>query len=108
MDPQLRAQLRQTIYLSQVIGRDDFNQPVYGSPQPVACRISDLQKSIEDVAGNQVVAFAEIVVDVPVNLEDRIWLPGDNPEDPNAAKSPKNRHNLTDEFGHFAGCKVWV
>lgn len=108
MDPQLAQQLRQTITVQHFLGSDEFGNPSYGAPTSYSCRIRDLQKLIETAAGTQAVAAAEVLTTGNVGLQDRVWLPGRDTSDPNAAQTPLNRLTLIDEFGNTVGVRFWL
>jgi hypothetical protein len=109
LDPQLRAQLKQTIYVaSRLGGLDEYGNPAYSTPKECRARIRDLQKLITDSKGQQVVAAVELLTDTPIGIQDRIWLPGADVTNPNQAQVPKNRQNLLGERGEYVATRVWL
>ena len=108
LDPQLRKQLTDVIYVAKPLGYDEFGNPVYGEPKPEAARRIDFQKKITDKTGQEVVAAVEVLTDAEIGLQDRIWLPDGDPDNLNDAWVPRNRQTLQDERGRFVATRVWL
>jgi hypothetical protein len=108
LDPQIRRQLCDVIYVAKPGEYDDFGNPSYGEPEPEAARIVYEQKKIVDFSGQEVIASVEILTDAQVELQDYIWLPGCDPDVLTDARAPQNRQLLHDEHGRFVATRVWL
>lgn len=99
MDPQLKAQCRQRIYVARLSSRDSFGDPTYAAPQPIMCRCEDDQETANGPDETELKTKKRIVTEEQVLTTDRIWLPGDLPTDDSKARSPVSVQELPDELG---------
>jgi hypothetical protein len=107
MDPQLRSQLAQTIYVAAPSTVDSYGQVTYGSPVAVKARV-ELQRSTENGGrggslstsdGEESASSTLVITETEIKPESRIWLPGDNQADPTLARRPLSVLRLPDEKG---------
>jgi len=80
-------------------GVDIWGQPVLGQRRMVRGRLEHKLRRVVNVIGNEVMSDHEFVTDVEMNVNNRIWLPGDNVNDVNEARIPHNVHRASDKFG---------
>ena len=100
LDPQLRAQLAQTIYVASASTVDNYGQATYGTPAAVKARVENLSSTRDDGAdGEERASSMLIITETAIALSDRIWLPGDNQADPTLARRPISVLVLPDERG---------
>lgn len=99
MDPTLRKQLRQTIYVATFTSVDGGNTPTYGTPAAVSARVVPTNGISTNAEGEEVVTTHQIVTAVEIKASDRIWLPGDATTTANA-RQPVSVTKGVDEFGN--------
>jgi hypothetical protein len=106
LDPQLRAQLAQTIYVASASTVDNYGQVTYGTPAAVKARVENLSSidggqggAIGSTDGEERASSMLIITETAIALSDRIWLPGDNQADPTLARRPISVLVLPDERG---------
>jgi hypothetical protein len=99
MDPQLKAQLRQRIYVATLVSRDAAGDPTYGAPALVMCRCEDDQEESDSTAGEELVTRKRIVTESAIHKTDRIWLPGDDRTDATLGRTPMKVQELPAENG---------
>ena len=107
LDPQLRAQLAQTIYVASASTVDNYGQVAYGTPAAVKARVENLSSidsgsrggAIGVSDGEQRASSMLIITETAIALSDRIWLPGDNQADPTLARRPISVLVLPNEKG---------
>lgn len=87
MDPQLKAQCRQTIYVAKLASRDGFGDPTYGTPAAVLCRCELDEESSEAPDGQVLNTRHRIVTETEILKTDRVWLPGDSQADSTLARA---------------------
>jgi len=93
MDPQLKAQLKQSITITPMTGIDySTGEPTYGTAKSHACRITGKIQRITNVQGEEVVSMQQIVLVGPVSHMDKVTL-GDT------ARQPEAVANYVDERG---------
>ena len=105
MDPQLRSQLAQTIYVAAPSTVDSYGQVTYATPVAVKARV-ELQRSTESGGGSLSTSDGEesasstlVITETEIKPESRVWLPGDNQADPTLARRPLSVLRLPDEKG---------
>jgi hypothetical protein len=108
MDPQLRSQLAQTIYVAAPSTVDNYGQATYATPVAVKARV-ELQRSTESGGrggslstsdGDESASSTLVITEAEIKPESRIWLPGDNQADPTLARRPLSVLRLPDERGN--------
>jgi hypothetical protein len=109
IDPQLRSQLAQTIYVAAPSTVDSYGQVTYATPVAVKARV-ELQRStesggrggaIDNQDGEQSASSTLVITETEIKPESRIWLPGDNQADPTLARRPLSVLRLPDERGNL-------
>jgi hypothetical protein len=88
VDPQLKAQLNQTISVASLSSIDSYGKITYGSPAEVAARVelvdgSDVRSYFGGAPGGEYETRHVIITEDAIADTDHIWLPGD--DDTNAA-----------------------
>lgn len=108
MDPQLRAQLRQTIYIKARAAVDNYGQSTYGSASSAAARVEEERRRVERRDGTFVETTHRIYTETAIAHEDRVWLPGDSASDATLAREPQEVHKIVDELGSVHHYEVVV
>jgi hypothetical protein len=99
MDPQLKAQLRQTIGVAARSSVDSYGQATFGAASNVAARVEEERRRIERRDGTFVESTHRIYTETAITYESRIWLPGDSTSDATLAREPQQVHSIVDELG---------
>jgi len=56
--------MKDTVTVTPIIGRDDdWNEPIYGDPVTLKCRIDEKQRVVKDRNGNEVVSSVTFYFD---------------------------------------------
>ncbi len=109
MDPQLKSQLKQTVYIASVTGADlKTGEPSYGTPLAHAARVTQKNQKVLDPQGVEVLSNAQVVVEGSIAITDRIWLPGADKTKTNNARYPKQVANAVDERGNHDYGKAFM
>lgn len=107
MDPQLRAQLAETIYVASPSTVDTYGQIAYGAPVAVKARV-EFKRSVESGGrggvleareGEQAGTSTFVITESAITITDRIWLPGDDQTDATLARRPLAVLRLPNERG---------
>jgi hypothetical protein len=100
MDPQLNAQLVQTVYVATATGAATTGGPTYGSPAPVSARVESSVKQIRGADGSVKTTSHWINSGTTeIHLNDRLWLPGADHSKPEEACIPLSVDAIPDERG---------
>ena len=91
--------LTRTLYLAIMTGVNDNAEPTYGTPVAVACRCEPKLQKIIDAAGQEVISDHQVVTLEEIGLQDAVWLPGADTEDPTAARMPLRTQQAVDKAG---------
>jgi hypothetical protein len=102
MDPQLKAQLKQSITITPMTGIDySTGEPTYGTARSHACRITGKIQRITNAQGEEVVSMQQIVLEGPVSHMDKVTLGG-------TTHSPKAVANHVDEKGRHDYSMIYL
>lgn len=83
--------LHDTAYVAQPGGTDVYGNPSWGAPTAIRCRYEERTKRTTDAeTGDEVVSTAQLLTTASVGVGWRVWPPGADPNDPGAARKPKN------------------
>jgi len=99
VDPQLKAQLRETISVAAATGVDAAGDPSYAAPATRSARVVNVTETHERGDGTLLKTTIAIVTETAVSMTDRIWLPGDSSADATLARVPRFIEKAIDEFG---------
>jgi hypothetical protein len=99
MDPQLKAQLAETVYIAVASGVDSAGDYSYGAPVARSARVVDVAADSEGPDGTNEASDAVLIVEAEVFESDRVWLPGVNQADATLARRPKRIERGVGEFG---------
>lgn len=100
MDPQLRAQLAETIYVAAPSTVDNYGQTTYSTPVAVKARVEYLVSTESAQTGEESASSMLIITEGEIKPESRVWLPGDNQADATLARRPLSVLRLPDERGN--------
>lgn len=100
MDPQLKLQLRQTIYVATAASRNNFGDPAYGTPTAVLARVETDTQEMETPDAEKRQTRWVIITESQINMSDRIWLPGVDQTQGSLGREPRQVDELFDEFGN--------
>ena len=99
MDPQLRAQLAETINVSTQASVDAAGDTGYNAPASRAARVVNKLLTIERADGTILKSDCAIITEAEIGLDARVWLPGVNPADATAARVPRFSERAITERG---------
>ena len=100
LDPQLRAQLAETIYVASPGSVDTYGQITYSAPTAVKARVEYRPKiGSKPGEGEEGESDTFVITESAISIVDRIWLPGDSQSDPTLARRPMSVLRLPDERG---------
>lgn len=106
LDPQLKKQLAQTIYVASASSVDSYGQASYGAPVAVKARVENDSSIKDDADGEERASSMLIITEDAIALSDRVWLPGDNQADATLARRPISVLVLPDERGNVDHCET--
>jgi hypothetical protein len=101
LDPQLRAQLRQTIYVATATGSTSYGEQTFGAPVAALARVEPKDEETESDTGREDQSRWLIITEATITELDRIWLPGANQTDATQARRPRKVYKAIGEFGEF-------
>lgn len=91
-----------TITVAPMTGRNAAGDPTFGPQVPVLARVeSGKILSLNGALGNVLQATHVAVTKVPINVNDRVWLPGDSTADTSQARRPLSIRNAPIKNGSF-------
>jgi hypothetical protein len=107
MDPQLLDQLKQTIWVASRVSADSYGKWTYGTAAERAARVIGRSSLVRDATGREVVSMVQLILESPISLTDKLWLPGeDATTDPGHV--PVAVATRVDENGNTDHAKVWL
>ena len=101
MDPQLKAQLKETINVAAATGADAAGDPSYAAAASRAARVVNVRDTIERADGTILKTTIAIITEAAINMTDRVWLPGDSAADATLARRPRYIEKAVDEYGNL-------
>jgi len=103
MDPQLKAQCRQRIYVARRTAVDAAGDPAFGSVTAIWARVEDDQSntyaSKDSGQGIELQTRKRVMTEEQILVTDRVWLPGTSTTDAGAGRTPLEVKELPDETG---------
>lgn len=93
------AWLTQTVNVAPVSGIDQYGKPTYGPPVARQVRLEQRRTMVTTGRGEEAVANHRLWCAEPINLTDRIWLPGLSTADNEAAKLALTVSSSSDKPG---------
>lgn len=82
------AWLTDTITVASVSSRNTRGDPVFGAQNAYPARVEPITRLTRSAQGQEAIADTRVFTTQAINLTDRIWVPGANTSDPNAARVP--------------------
>lgn len=98
---------RQTISFALPTGRDVYNAPTLGEVSTARARVQPHRKLIRDAFGAEHLASHVVYTEAALTLAHRVWFPGENTADPNAARRPVGVDPFVNGEGVTVYYKVW-
>lgn len=80
--------LTQTITLQRCVGVDDYGDPIYAVAEEIPAAVSSGYTQLRDADGNERISSHAVVTAVLIDIRDRVWLPGENPNDNSDGHTP--------------------
>lgn len=99
MDPVRRSMLSQTINVRSVLENQATDDETLSLPVPMAAYVEYKRVSFPVEGGMSSGIRPFIVTETPVLLDDRVWLPGDDPTDLTLGKKPMDVAEFRVPFG---------
>lgn len=105
IDPQIKAQLAQTIYVATAASApDSAGDPTWAAAASRAARVENKRT----MNGEELFSDTLIIVENSIGPSDRIWLPGIDQTDNTLARAPKAIYTRVDELGATSHFEVLV
>ncbi|WP_224364223.1 hypothetical protein [Hyalangium versicolor] len=79
---------RQRFHLAHRLSVNARGDEEYSKPEEHPCRYQPSVRLLRAADGSQVVSEAVLFTTVAVSVEDRVWLPGVDPEDEDVGRKP--------------------
>ena len=76
------------VTVASATGASEYGDPTFGSQRQVRCRIIERRSTVRRSDGTETDSGHELRTLEPIQLGDRIWLPGADTSSPDAAKTP--------------------
>lgn len=76
LDPALRAQFQQTIYVASVTSVSNYGDPSYGAPVARKARVVQRPRRTTNATGEEIVTTFLLACEQEIKATDRVWLPG--------------------------------
>ena len=99
MDPQLKSQLRETIYVSTQASVDAAGDPSYNAPASRSARVVNKRETIERPDGTILKTDVAIITEAEIGLHTRVWLPGVDQSNATLARVPRFSERAITEHG---------
>ena len=99
MDPQLRAQLAETIHVSTQAAVDAAGDSSYNAPAARAARVVNKRDTVEKSDGTIVKTEVAIITEAEIGLHTRVWLPGVDQSNATLARVPRFSERAVTERG---------
>jgi hypothetical protein len=88
LDPQLFAQMAQTVSVAASSGVSDTGQPAYAAATSLAARVEPERRVMNKANGDAVTSTHRIYTRDQVRVTDRVWMPGDSAANAKLARVP--------------------
>jgi hypothetical protein len=108
LDPQLAAQLAETVYVAAASTVDSAGDYGYGAPAARAARVVDVASDSEGPDGTSEATDVVLIVQAEVLESDKVWLPGVDQTDAALARRPKRIERGVGELGSVDFFRVTV
>lgn len=99
MDPQLKAQLRETIYVSTQAAVDAAGDPSYNAPAARLARVVNKRDTVDKADGTTLKTDVAIITEAEIGLHARVWLPGVDQTNATLARVPRFSERAITEHG---------
>lgn len=109
MDSQLQAMLGQTIKIANQSSVNNYGEPQWSSAASHSARIIGRQELVMGSERQEILSEKQLILSstVTVNLQDRIWLPGESTAS-DTGWMPLAAATRVDESGNTDYYKVWL
>ena len=99
MDPQLKAQLAETIHVSTQSSVDSSGDVTYGAPASRKARVVNKVMTFERADGTKEKTDVAIITEAEIGIAARVWLPGVDQSNGNLARVPRYSEKAVTELG---------
>lgn len=103
MDPQIKGQLKQTIYVATASSISSAGETTYGTPASRAARVVRKDIVVTGPGGEQRASSHTILTESEIALSSRIWMPGDSSADATLARVALSTEPVIGELGENLG-----
>ena len=101
MDPQLKAQLAEVIYVATASSVDAAGDASFAAPASRAARVVNVSDTVEADDGTKLSTDVAIITEAEIPMNSRVWLPGVDQNDSSLARVPRYVEKAVDEFGNL-------
>jgi hypothetical protein len=99
MDPQLKSQLRETIYVSTQSSVDAAGDASYNAPASRLARVVNKHLTFERKDGTHEKTDVAVITEAEISLDTRVWLPGVDQTNASLARVPRFSEKAITEKG---------
>ena len=108
LDPAIRATFTQTFYVAPVIAVSGSGDVINDTPQPRQGRIQPTNQIVASGTGEEFTASRVIFTEFAVGSKDRVWMPGQDPNDDELGRIPKSVEECVDLDGDIDHYEVFL
>ena len=101
MDPQLKAQLRETIYVAAASSVDAAGDASFAAAASRLARVVNISDTIEQADGTKLKTTVAIITEAEIPMNSRVWLPGVDQSNNSLARVPRFVERAVDEKGNL-------
>jgi hypothetical protein len=95
----LTSWLTDTVTVAEPSGVSAYGDPTFGTKRTVKARVEGGPLLVKDGSGVEVQADYRIVTESEISVQSRVWLPGDDTTDNNAARRPVSVRSASTKSG---------
>ena len=108
LDPQLASQFKQKMSYAAPTGVGVDGELSYARPRTMVARVEPIDRTRELGRGTRLDTTYRIYTEAEIQMDFRLWLPGDDPLDRTLARRPKFILELVDENGDLDHYEIEV
>tara|TARA_Y100001938_G_scaffold138943_1_gene205139 strand:- start:136 stop:462 length:327 start_codon:yes stop_codon:yes gene_type:complete len=101
MDPQLKSQLRETIYVATASSVDAAGDATFAAAASRLARVVNVSDTIEQADGTKLKTTVAIITEAEIPMNARVWLPGVDQTDNSLSRVPRFVERAVDERGNL-------
>ena len=107
LDPQLKSQLAQTVWIADETGRGVDGKPAYGARRSLPARVVGRIQQVRNTTGEEVQSMRQLILEEKISRNSKLWLPDEDP-DTDRGHRPVAVAERFGEKGELDHVKVWL